>query len=87
MIAKIRQPVESPERSSSSLVDVVCIDAADLPIQLWYGFPRNLSILIRRLKSLTTRSSPAYPESMLTLHTFCCCRRSPLAYTEARCIR
>jgi hypothetical protein len=34
MIAKIEQPVESPERSSSSLVDVVCIDADGLPIQL-----------------------------------------------------
>jgi hypothetical protein len=46
MIAKIRQPVESPERSSSSLVDVVCIDAVPLPIQLWYSFPRNLSLFL-----------------------------------------
>jgi hypothetical protein len=41
MIAKIRQPVESPERSSSSLVDVVCMHATWLPIQLWYRLPQR----------------------------------------------
>jgi hypothetical protein len=41
MIAKIKQPGESPERSSSSLVDVVCLYAARLPIQLWYSSPRE----------------------------------------------
>jgi hypothetical protein len=88
MIAKIRQPVESPERSSSSLVDVVCIDAARLPIQLWYSFlEQSLSFLDQQSNCVTTHSSPAYPESMLTLHIFCCCRRSPLAHTEARRIR
>jgi hypothetical protein len=34
MIAKFRQSVESPERSSSLLVVVVCMCAARLPIQL-----------------------------------------------------
>ena len=34
MIAKLRQSGESPERSSSPLVVVVCTYAARLPIQL-----------------------------------------------------
>jgi hypothetical protein len=84
VIAKIKQPGESLERSSSSLVEVVCLQAARLPIQLWYSFATNLAYFVA---SLTTRSNPSYPESMPTLHTFCCCRRSPLAYTEARCNR
>jgi len=33
---------------------------------------------------LTARSRQAYPEFMHPQLTFCCCRRSPLAYTEAR---
>jgi hypothetical protein len=37
VIAKIEQPGESPERSSSSLVVVVCTHAARLPIQLSYS--------------------------------------------------
>jgi hypothetical protein len=88
MIAKIKQPGESPERSSSSLVVVVCTYAARLPIQLSYTLLRSASsFLVKRLKSLTARCYPAYPESMLTLHIFCCCCRSPLAHTEARRIR
>ncbi len=89
MIAKIEQPGESPERSSSSLVVVVCMHAAWLPIQLSYSFNGMALALfpVKQLKSLTARSYPAYPESMRTLHTFCCCRRSPLAHTEARRIR
>jgi hypothetical protein len=35
MIAKRRTARESPERSSSLLVVVVCMEAARMPIQLW----------------------------------------------------
>jgi hypothetical protein len=88
MIAKIKQPGESPERSSSSLVVVVCPRAPRLPIQLWYSFHRYLAFFFFKPRtSLTTLSYSAYPKSMPTLHIFCCCRRSPLAYTEARRIR
>jgi hypothetical protein len=44
MIAKIKQPGESPERSSSSLVVVVCMYAAPLPIQLLYSLQREGSL-------------------------------------------
>jgi hypothetical protein len=44
MIAKIKQPGESPERSSSSLVDVVCLYPPRLPIQLSYSFHGNLAL-------------------------------------------
>ena len=81
MIAKIKQPGESLERSSSSLVVVVCMCPALLPIQLLMDarpFPMS------SLRHLTAGSHPAYSEFMPTQHTFCCCRRSPLACTEAR---
>jgi hypothetical protein len=88
VIAKIKQPGESPERSSSSLVVVVCMHPARLPIQLSYRFPRDLAHFpVERLTSLTTGNYPAYPEPMPSLHILCCCRRSPLAHTEARRIR
>jgi hypothetical protein len=88
VIAKIKQPGKSPERSSSSLVVVVCMYAAGLPIQLSYSVLAGISpFLVKQLTSLTTRSYPAYSESMPTLYTFCCRRRSPLAHTEARRIR
>jgi hypothetical protein len=44
MIAKIKQPGESPERSSSSLVDVVCLYPPRLHIQLSYSFHGNLAL-------------------------------------------
>jgi hypothetical protein len=88
VIATTKQPGKSPERSSFSLVDVVCTYPARLPIQLSLSLPQQPRCFpARRLKSLTARRFPAYPESMPTLHTLCCCRRSPLARTEARRIR
>jgi len=80
MIAKFWQSGESPERSSSPLVVVVCTSAARLPIQLSMD---TCALSAGRLKSLTSHSILAYPESMPTQHIFCCCRRSPLAYTDA----
>jgi hypothetical protein len=38
MIAKRRTARESPERSSSLLVVVVCTEALGMPIQLWKDF-------------------------------------------------
>ncbi len=80
MIAKFWQSGESPERSSSSLVVVVCTSAAELPIQLSMD---TCTLSARRLNSLTLQSLLAYPESMPTQHIFCRCRRSPLANTDA----
>lgn len=48
MIAKFWQSGESPERSSSPLVVVVCTSAARLPIQLSMDtalFPRAIELL------------------------------------------
>lgn len=42
MIAKRRTARESPERSSSLLVVVVCTEAAGMPIQLWKDFPEKI---------------------------------------------
>jgi hypothetical protein len=80
MIAKFWQSGESPERSSSSLVVVVCTSAGRLPIQLSV---ETRTLPTGRSSSLTEHSILAYPESMPMQHIFCCCRRSPLASTDA----
>lgn len=82
MIAKFRQSNESSERSSSPLVVVVCTYAAVLPIQL--SVDPNTFLMIGLAYRLTAGTAPAYSESMLAQPTFCCCRRSPLAHTDAR---
>jgi hypothetical protein len=81
MIAKFRQPGESPERSSSLLVVVVCMHAARLPIQL--SKDANTFLMTGMAHTLDHTACPAYPESMSTQPIFCCCRRSPLARTDA----
>src|SRR5207302_2894555 len=62
VIAKIEQPGESPERSSSSLVVVVCTYAARLPIQLSYAFHGNLAFFSQAIDILDHSLLPAYPE-------------------------
>jgi hypothetical protein len=82
VIAKFRQSNESSERSSSPLVVVVCTYAAGLPIQL--SVDTNTFLMTNLAYRLTAGTTPAYSESMPTQLTFCCCRRSPLAHTDAR---
>jgi hypothetical protein len=84
VIAKFRQSGESPERSSSLLVVVVCTCAAFMPIQLSKDANTFLMIV---MAALDRTDHAAYSESMPMQHTFCCCRRSPLAHTKARPIR
>ena len=80
MIAKFRQPGESPERSSSPLVVVVCMYAGWLPIQLSKD---NLNIPMGNGPLLTSRRFSAYPEFMSMQLTFCCCCRFLPAPTDA----
>ena len=80
VIASQKQSGTSPERSSSLLVDVVCPWLASA----YTTFEGGLNAIPQRGLLLTARSAAAYPECMPTQHTFCCCRRSPLAYTDAR---
>jgi hypothetical protein len=84
MIAKLGSPANLLERSSSLLVVVVCTYAAFMPIQLSKDANTFLMII---LAALDRTDYAAYSESMPTQHTFCCCRRSSLAYTEARPVR